>query len=95
MIDISDMSKAEVLHKLFNASKTQGMGIFTSKPDNMTLEECQTYVNFQDKRDSYFDYFNGRVMKVDIGHDSLDPRLYDRDNGEGAAQRALYPETED
>lgn len=37
----------------------------------------------------YFDYLNGKVMKVDLGQDEFDPRLYDRDNGEGAAQRAI------
>lgn len=38
----------------------------------------------------YFDYLQGRVMKVDLAGDELDPRLYDRDNGEGAARRAIY-----
>ena len=37
----------------------------------------------------YFDYLKGRVMKVDLGGKSLDPRLYDRDNGPGAALKAL------
>lgn len=36
-----------------------------------------------------FDYLHGRVMKVDIGGDELDPRLYDRDNGQGAAFAAI------
>jgi hypothetical protein len=37
----------------------------------------------------YFDYLRGRVMKVDITGDELDPWGFDRDNGEGAAERAL------
>jgi hypothetical protein len=37
----------------------------------------------------YFDYFNGKVMKVDIANDEFDPYLYDRDNGPGAAQYAI------
>jgi hypothetical protein len=28
-------------------------------------------------------------MKVDLSGDDLDPRLYDRDNGEGAAVNAI------
>jgi hypothetical protein len=28
-------------------------------------------------------------MKIDLTGDSFDPFLYDRDNGEGAAERAL------
>lgn len=39
--------------------------------------------------DLYFDYVLGRVLKVDLSGDSFDPRLYDRDNGEGAALRTI------
>jgi hypothetical protein len=37
----------------------------------------------------YFDYVGGRVLKVDLSGDELDPVLYDRDNGEGAADEAV------
>ncbi len=37
----------------------------------------------------YFDYLFGRVMKVDISGDELQTRWFDRDNGEGAAERAI------
>lgn len=36
-----------------------------------------------------FDYLNGRVMKVSLSGDEFDPWGYDRDNGQGAAERAL------
>ena len=39
----------------------------------------------------YFDYVKGRVMKVDITGDELNPWGFDRDNGEGAAERAIAP----
>ena len=38
---------------------------------------------------AYFDYVQGRVMKVDLSGDSFNPWLYDRDNGEGAAKRIV------
>jgi hypothetical protein len=41
------------------------------------------------KHGANFDYLHGRVMKVDLSGDSFDPWLYDRDNGEGAASRAI------
>ena len=41
------------------------------------------------KEQSYFDYLYGRVLKVWIKGDELDSRLYNRDNGEGAAERAI------
>jgi hypothetical protein len=37
----------------------------------------------------YFDYVGGRPLKIDITGDELDPRLYDRDQGEGAAAMAI------
>jgi hypothetical protein len=37
----------------------------------------------------YFDYLHGRVMKIGLNTDDLEERLYDRDNGQGAAERAL------
>lgn len=37
----------------------------------------------------YFDYLHGRVIKAYISDRQLDVALYDRDNGQGAAARAL------
>ena len=85
MIDISKRDKAEVLAALYNAAKPQGMGFLHYTPDPMTKEEAVALL----AKDTYFDYVKGRVMKVDLERDTFDPRLYDRDNGDGAAARAL------
>lgn len=85
MINIKGMNKAEVLAKLFNASKAQGMGFLQQHGAEMTINEATEAIGNQ----TYFDYFRGRVMKVDLSGDELDPFLYDRDNGPGAAQAAL------
>ena len=85
-IDISDMSKAEVLASLFNGSKTQGLGVLQNHAGGMSVEEAQDLL---DGGETYFDYVRGRVMKVDLKSDELDPFLYDRDNGHGAAAEAL------
>jgi hypothetical protein len=84
MIEIKGR-KAAVLAALYNASKTQGAGAlhFTASP--MTEDTAQSHLEVQ----TYFDYLNGRVMKVNMAGDTLDPRLYDRDNGQGAAERAV------
>jgi hypothetical protein len=85
-IDITGLSKPKVLAALFNSSKQQGMGFLNAqgaKP--LTLEEAEGIL----KEQNYFDYLRGRVMKVDLKGDSLDPWLYDRDNGTGAAERAI------
>ncbi len=90
MINISKLDKAEVLAALYNASKQQGMGFLHARGrEPMNAAQAAEEIESMKPYGSYFDYLHGRVMKVDIGGDHLDPRLYDRDNGEGAAARAL------
>lgn len=87
-IDIKGLDKAEVLAALFNASKQQGMGFLDARGAlPMTVNVARGVI--QESRELYFDYLFGRVMKVDLSTDELDPGLYDRDNGQGAAERAL------
>jgi len=89
MIRISGLDKAAVLQALFNASKHQGMGFLDPRgASDMTIEDAKGIV---DHDILSFDYLRGRVMKVDISGDNFCPRLYDRDNGDGAAARALAP----
>jgi len=85
MIDISGMDKAEVLASLYNNSKPLGLGNLHFVPDNMTREEAQKLLQGH----TYFDYLRGRVMKVNLKGDSFEERLYDRDNGPGAARQAI------
>lgn len=85
-IDISKLKKADVLAALYNSSKQQGMGFMHARgATGMDASEAAELL----KHETYFDYLHGRVMKVELRGDILDPRLYDRDNGEGAAQRAI------
>ncbi len=87
-INISDLSKNKVLRALFNASKQQGIGLLDIPGQSlMADEEAQGWIDKCPAR--YFDYLKGRVMKVDLSGESFDPRLFDRDNGEGAAERAI------
>ena len=86
-IDISGMDRAEVLAALYNASKPLGSWPLRFVPQDMTTVEARELLGVA----AFFDYLKGRVMKVDLSTDSLDPWLYDRDNGPGAALRALAP----
>lgn len=89
-LDISGVDKAEVLAALFNASKQQGMGLFhSSGASPMTVEDAKQFTSREGSQ--YYDYLRGRVMKVDLSKDLLRTGLYDRDNGQGAAARALAP----
>lgn len=96
IVSIAGLDKAEVLLALWQASQMQGMSFlgFLGSGE-LTLEQAQKevqerkHIGFDGKDSIYFDYLNGKVMKVDIGQDEFDARLYDRDNGEGSAQRAI------
>lgn len=85
MIDISGIPKHVVLARLYAKSIPLGMGRFHFIPNDLPKAEAEDLVS----KYSYFDYLHGRVMKVDISDDELDPYLYDRDNGNGAAEKAL------
>lgn len=86
MININGLDKAEVLMSLFNGSRQQGMGFFDDRGSaNMTIEKARELISFR----CDFDYLYGRVMKIDLSGDTLNPWLYDRDNGEGAAEEII------
>lgn len=87
MLQIKD--KARALKALYNASKPLGLGALQFDPNPMTDAEAKQII---DSGQTYFDYLKGRVMKVNLEGDLLDPRLFDRDNGQGAAENALNAE---
>jgi len=81
-ISLIGLDKAEVFAALYNGARAQGLGFLHYDPTPMTAEQAKSrYGNGF----GYFDYVDGRVMKVDLSGDELDTRLYDRDNGAGAA----------
>jgi hypothetical protein len=96
MIDIKGLDKAAVLAALYNNSRPVGLGLLHFNPKLMTVEEAReimtngSAVDYCKLQKTSFDYLNGRVMKVNLSQDALDPWGYDRDNGEGAAYRALH-----
>jgi len=79
------MDKAEVLMALCNKARRQGMGTLISAKEPLRKEDAEELLKVQ----TYFDYLGGRVLKVDLSGDEFNPVLYDRDNGQGAAARAL------
>ena len=86
MIDLRNKDKAEVLAALYNASQPLGLGFLQADSNKMTTEEARELLS---DGSGYFDYLKGRVMKVDLSGEELDPWLYDRDNGQGAAEAAI------
>lgn len=90
MVNISQLSKAEVLQALWNGSKMQGLSFLGMIPE-MTIEKAEEEVldNTRENGDIRIDYCCGKVIKCDITGTSFEPRLYDRDLGEGAAQNVI------
>jgi hypothetical protein len=94
-INIQGIDKAAVLAALYNAPHTQGMGVLSYTPQDMTIEEARELIKSQTvklgdgKEVIYFDYVKGRVMKVRLDGDEFNESLYDRDNGNGASWKAL------
>ncbi len=99
LVDISGLSKAEVLAALFNASSPGGMGFLQAGngPQVMTVEYAEQLIQNGGSPDPGYprggldyDYLYGRPLKVNLENDEFDPWGFDRDNGgDGAAQRII------
>lgn len=85
MIDL--LTPAQILCALYHAARCQGIGAPHYDPQMITEEEAQKAVD--SSRNGYIDYYKGRVIKTDVKSIPLGTFLYDRDNGEGAAGRAI------
>lgn len=86
MVNIKGLDKARVLKALYDNSHVQGLGFMTAAEEgDVTVEDCAELL----EKYTSFDYLYGRVLKVELSGDEFDERLYDRDCGEGAAQRAV------
>lgn len=92
-IDTTGLDRADVLSALYNRAlePARGWGFFDADSHGMDKAEAEAVIGRRRSGDLYFDYLKGRVMQIDVGEDLLDPRLYDRDNGSGAAAEALAP----
>lgn len=86
MVNIKGLDKARVLKALYEHSHAQGLGAFQAV--HMGVPTLEYFTGLLEQG-TYFDYLGGRVLKVDLSGDEFDERLYDRDCGKGAAQRAV------
>lgn len=85
-MNIANHSKAKVLAALFNNAKPLGMGFLHYEPEHVMDENEAAKLL---KSQTYFDYHEGRLMKVDLSKDELRTDLYNRDNGVDAAENAI------
>lgn len=68
-INLNKYNKADVLAALYNNSHPQGLGILHFNPAKMTRADAEELLNNQ----TYFDYLYGRIMKVDLSSNTLEP----------------------
>lgn len=88
-INIKGLDQAEVL-AILHAHALPGKGtarfFYTEKPISVGLARAML---FYAPKDYYFDYVEGRALKFQFNGDMLDTTAYDRENGKGAAKKAL------
>jgi len=99
MVSIKDIDKAKLLAALYNRARPQGLGFLHFSPQDMTVEEARKQLEegydhrkqFGEfgSKPMFFDYLNGRVMKVNLNGDKMDTWGYNRDNGEGVAEKII------
>lgn len=88
MIDISGLDKALVLYELVR--NAYPVGFDAIKCDlNFNIDKVREYMASCKPGFMYFDYVNGCPIKIDFSNDEINPRLYDRDHGEGAAAEVI------
>jgi hypothetical protein len=85
MIHIPPSKTSAAFVALYNASHQQGMGHMHAPMSRMSIDEA----DFHLAQDTYIDYHRGRVIKTDFSGGETSTALYNRDNGEGAAERVL------
>lgn len=90
-MNIARIPKATLLVALFNQAKPQGLGFLVATTMEMSEAEAQVLIDRSKKAKLplRYDYLEGRSCKVDITTDEFDPWLYNRDNGEGVAERVV------
>jgi hypothetical protein len=86
VIDISGLDKVEVLRALYAKSKVLDMGRLAFVSGDLDYSEAKEILECQR---GYVDYLKGRVMKVDLSRDTLSTRMFNRDNGDGAAEAVI------
>lgn len=93
MIDIARIPKAVLLMELFNAMPPAESGPYRGVKMTMTRKRAMKFIKsrraYQDRFPFEFRELEGRLIEIDITTGEFDPWLYNRDNGEGVAERVV------
>ena len=90
-LDLSKFTSEQVLSFVINAwksSREQGLSYLGRKSEEETKKDV---ISLLDKGNNYFEYLNGKVMKLDLSDLSkVDTWGYNRDNGSGALEKVYF-----
>lgn len=81
VVNISGIDKGFLLFKAWKAASWNGFA-----PLDMERDE---FVRRWRREDDDYDYVCGRPLKVNIAGDTVDPWLFDRENGDGSFLRVV------
>ncbi len=84
-LDITGIDKAELLAALYNNARPPGPDWILFQNKGMTTCEAAKLL----EEDTYFDYLAGRPLKINLKGNTLEPALYDRDQGQGECERIV------
>lgn len=98
-VNIAGLDKVELFAALYNHAQPLGMGFMQYDPTPLTREEAEKLMARGDDATAmfslgsrgrlYFDYVKGRPLKIDLTGDEMDTYLYNRDQGDGAAEAVV------
>lgn len=102
-VNIEGIDKTDLLIALHDRAKAQGVGLIINLAGKgqISREDASEYFTYWEKNKESFggrmrlDYVKGRVVKCDITGPEMETWLYDRDNGEGAAEAVVSRLRED
>jgi hypothetical protein len=92
-MNIAGLNKAALLAAFYNYAVSDGNArivdeiIKLEKPSGMSEEDAQKLLDGNPSL--RFDWVWGRTCKVDLDRDEMDTYLYNRDNGENAAEKII------
>ena len=86
MVSYGELTKAEVLCALYNNATCVNYSSQHYKPGDLTIKEAEYLL----KLTTFYDHLFARELKINLkDNHEFDETFYDRDNGKGAAQRAI------
>lgn len=83
-VNIEGINKVTLVQALYAGAKCQGMGQFAFVAGPLPQKEAEVCAEAM-----HLDYVKGRIMKCSVASDTMRTALYNRDNGEGAAERII------